>query len=368
MDSAYTGRVRALRLALVASLALSAQGCYLAHATKGQLGVLFGRTPIADVLEEGELDGKPLTKDQRHKLELVLDVRRFAIDRLGLAETGSYTSLHDTGKRPVAWNVSASAPDALAPFRWWFPIVGTMPYVGYFAEGPARVEAFRLRRMGLDPLVLPVPAYSTLGWFDDPFFSSMLRYDEATIASIIVHEMTHATVFIHGDAEFNEALAQFVGDKGAELYFLQRGGPTDPALAVAREDHREEDLFAKAAQVLEDRLWTVYESCAPRERKLARKAEVIDGWRRWFLAEVRPQLGDPRWDRLFDGRIRFDNAFILQLARYHGDSTIFEALWRQEGQDLAATVTRLGELAEEEDPRVALEEHVAATNRALRLP
>lgn len=357
MTSSSSGDRRGLLLAALALTLLPLGGCYTLHVTKGQLAILTGREPLEDVL-----DRPGLAPDARTKLALVRDVRLFA-QRLGLAETGSYTDVYDTGERPVAWNVSASDPDAFAPYTWTFPIVGEMPYIGYFDEALAREEAARLRGLGLDALVLPVPAYSTLGWFDDPFFTSMLRYDEATIADIIIHELAHATVFIDGDAEFNETLATFIGQRGAEAFFLERGGEADPALVVAREDARQEAIFQRELRTLQDELWRVYAASGTREEKLARKKAAIAAWRGRFVKEVRPQLTDSSYDFVLDEQVEFNNAFLLAFDRYHGDLDLFQELWEQLGRDLPAAIRVLEELADEDEPRAALEERVAQARR-----
>jgi predicted aminopeptidase len=353
---------RRLAVALLLGLALAcAPGCYTAHVVVGELGILAGRQPIEEVLAT-----RTLAKDDRAKLQLVLDVRRFAIEQLGLRDTGSFRTVYDTGGKPIAWNVSASDPDSFAPYTWDFPVVGRMPYIGYFDEARADDEAAGLRAKGLDALVLPVPAYSTLGWFEDPFFSSMLKYDESEIADIIIHEMAHATVFIDSDAEFNETLATFIGQRGAQAFFLARGGPGDPALAAARDDERQSDLFTRELTRLRDALGRVYATSAPRAEKLRAKAAAIAAWRDHFRTVVQPQLtgGAYSWV-LDDDQVEFNNAFLLAFERYHGELDLFDALWEDEGQDLPATIQALVALADEEDPRAALEQRVADDRRLL---
>lgn len=348
----------AWRLVLAALALATLPGCYSVHVAAGQLKILAGREPIPEVLERDDLPA-----ESRAKLQLVMDVRSFAIEQLGLFESGSYTSMYDTGDAPVAWNVSASDPDAFAPYTWSFPIVGQMPYIGFFDEDRARDEGLRLREQGLDALVLPVPAYSTLGWFDDPFFSSMLAYDESTIADIVIHELTHATVFIDGDAEFNETLATFVGQKGAEAFFLARGGDKDPALAAAREETRQKTIFNRELAALRDTLWRVYEASGDRDDKLRRKTEAIRAWKERFVKDVKPQLTEGSYDFILDDRVEFNNAFLLAFERYHGDLDLFEELYEQGGRDLTGTVRTLEALAKEEDPRAALEERLALGRR-----
>jgi predicted aminopeptidase len=347
-------------LALTLALGVTTPGCYTTHVIVGQLEIMAGREDIEDVLED-----PTVTADHRRKLALVLEVRRFAIERLGLAETGSYQQLYDTGERPVAWNVSASDPDAFAPYQWSFPIVGRMPYIGYFDEDLARAEGERLRALGLDALVLPVPAYSTLGWFDDPFFSSMLRYDEETIVDIVIHEMAHATVFIDEDAEFNETLATFIGQEGAEAFFIARGGQDDPALVAAREGRRQKEIFNRELKTLKETLWRIFEASGDRDEKLRKKDAAIAAWRERFARDIRPQLTDGSYDYVLEDRVEFNNAFLMMFDRYHGELDLFMELYEHHGRDLPATIRTLRALAEEDDPRAALDQRVADVRRLL---
>jgi predicted aminopeptidase len=337
------------RLALATCAALLLQGCYLGHITVGQAKILLGREDLDDVLERDDL-----TPARRGKLELVRAVRRFGIEVMGLAETDGYTTVYDTGAQPVAWNVSASDKDCFAPRTWWFPITGAIPYLGFFDRGLARDEASRLRRQGLDALLLPVPAYSTLGWFDDPIFTATLKLDESSLAELVLHEMAHATAFVPGDASLNENLASFIGRKGAEAFFLARGGPADPALADMREDDRQAELFAAEVRALHDELWRLYAATGRRADVLRRRKQTVDAWRRRFGEVVLPQLNDPRWDAVVQGRIEFNNAFLLMFARYHGEAPLYEALWRAEGRDLTKLVQALIEIADADEPRKEL--------------
>ena len=320
------------------------------HATGGQLGVMWGREPIAEVLERPGLDA-----ETRRKLELVLDVRAYAMQTIGLEESGSYTSYYDTGDDPVAWNVSASAVDAFAPYGWWFPVVGHLPYKGYFEVEPALADARALKAQGLDALLLPVTAYSTLGWFDDPLFSGMLDRDDAELSSTVIHEIAHATVWIDGDAEFNESLAQWVGDQGAVDYFLAKGGEDHPALQEARTSKADSRVFNEAIGELVEDLARVYESCGMRSQKIAYKHEAVQRFRERYTSELKATLSDDTYDWVLDERLELNNALLLTFRRYHGDEGLFRGLHEQLGGSLRDTVKALVRFAEEEDPRAALE-------------
>jgi predicted aminopeptidase len=320
------------------------------HVTGGQLGIWWNREDIDDVLAEGGLSA-----EQRDRLKLVLAVRDFAFDELGLERSGCYSGYYDTGDGYVSYNVSASEKDAFAPQFWTFPFVGTIPYLGFFDLALATEEGQRLKAMGLDVLILPVPAYSTLGWFDDPVFSTMLDDDEAKLASTIIHELTHTTVWVPGDVELNENLASFVGDRGAELFFRARGGEDDPALKQAQVRRREQTLFNEAMSDLREELARVYEASGKRSAKLAFKERAIARFRKRYAKELRPQLSDDTYDWVLSDEIELNNAVLLAFRRYHGDEALLTALYERCGESLAAFVGVLQELAGEEDPRAALE-------------
>ena len=354
------GRTGASRLALLLALlpgVAGLSGCYTLHAAKGQLRILTNREPIEEFLAKPDVD-----PDLRRKLELVLEVRRFAADVIQLDVGDTYTKVYDTQGEPVAWNVSASAPDALSPVTWSFPIVGTVPYLGYFDKEPAQEAIQELKRDGQDALLLPVPAYSTLGWFEDPIFTSMLKGSDAELVETIIHELAHATVWIPGDAEFNETLATFVGRQGAHDYFLARGGPDDPALREAQEDARASRIFNEAAADLRAKLMRVYEATGPRAEKLRLKQIAFKRFRERFAAEVLPQIPGAGYDWVLLPQIELNNALLLTFRRYHGELDLFRALYERCGRDLVATVQALKALEEAEDPRAALQALVVAPN------
>lgn len=346
------------RTGLLVATLVSLSGCYGLHALSGQLSILCNREDIEDVLADPHT-----TPLERRRLELVQATRRYAIDAIGLAENGSYTCVYDTQGGPVAWNVSASSPDALAPYLWTFPFVGTIPYVGFFAREPAAELARDLRAEGLDVLVLPVPAYSTLGWFDDPVFSSMLFRDESSLVETVIHELAHATVWIDGDAVFNENLASFVGEQGARDFFRKRGGAADPGLKQSLDNERDATVFRAAMADLREQLARIYAASGTRAHKRALKAEAFERFRAHYRRVVRPQLSDDGYDWILSKRFPFNNAFVMQYQRYHGDAHLFRAVHEKAGGDLRATVERLKALADADDPRAALTKMAGADEK-----
>jgi len=342
--------VRAFAPALAAALLLAASpGCYLLHVTGGQLGILAGRVPLADVIADPATDA-----ETRAELALVRDARAYAAEVIGLEVGGSYTTFYDTGGGPVIWQVSACEALSFAPYVWEFPLVGALPYKGWFEREPAEAERSELAAEGLDALLLPVPAYSTLGWFDDPLYSSLLDDPPDRLVETVIHELTHATVFVDDDAAFNETLATFVGQAGARAFFAARGD--EAALAAMAARLADERVFTDAVGELHRELWRIFEVSGRRARLHELKRAAYVRFQARFEAEARPRLNDPAaYGWLRDEDAPLDNALVLALQRYHGDLALFEALHDRCGRDLARTIARLVELAGSEHPRAALE-------------
>ncbi len=240
-----------------------ASGCYVLKQACGELRILAGMRRIEDALADPEVPARV-----KEKLRLVLEVREFGESEMGLARTGNYTCYYDTGGSPVAILVSGCRKDRFEPYTWWFPIVGTVPYKGFFDPEDAAAEADRLEEEGYDVACHEVSAFSTLGWFKDPIFSSALEYPDEEIAALVLHELAHATVWIPGETDFNEGLASFVGRQGAVEFMRRRHG------AASREYERAVLRFAAAeerdarAREMFKRLDDLYRSDTPREEKL----------------------------------------------------------------------------------------------------
>jgi len=248
---------------LVALLPLFATGCYLFRQAEGELGVLLHSRDVGEMLED------PAVPDPtKEKLRRIADIKSFGETRMNLAASSNYTTYYDTQGKPITYLVSACRPDRFEPYLWWFPIVGSVPYKGFFDREDALSEARALEEQGYDVSVGETAAYSTLGWFKDPVLSTMLDYPEEHLASLILHELTHGTLYLAGGTEFNEGLANFVGWEGALQYARERHGTDSAAYdravrAFAREERRDDE-----ARRLYERLDAFYRSGLPREQKI----------------------------------------------------------------------------------------------------
>ncbi len=216
----------------------------------GQAKILVGAQSVESVL------GDPLFPDSlKTKIQLVQAAKLFAVDSLELVRNENYTELYDQKGKPILWVVSASEAFQLKEHTWWYPLIGEMGYKGFFLEELANNEADKLREKGLDVSVSTVSAWSTLGFFNDPILSNTLTKSEGELADLIIHELTHATLFVKDDAEFNENLASFIGNQGA-LQFLAHyyGSESQQYLDYARFISDQDELthfYVAAAKSLD---------------------------------------------------------------------------------------------------------------------
>ena len=191
--------------------------CYGIEQGVGQLKIVWKAKPLKDYLND---DNYP--DSLKAKIRLIEEIKQFSVDSLGIYPSKNYTKMYDQKGRPGMYVVTACEPYDLIPYQWSFPIVGKFSYKGFFKKRKAVNEALSLEKEGYDTDVGEVNAWSTLGWFKDPVMSSMLEKTEGQLARVLIHELTHGTIFVKNDVQFNENLASFIGDKGALLFLKHK--------------------------------------------------------------------------------------------------------------------------------------------------
>jgi predicted aminopeptidase len=271
-----------LHRALLAAFCLSAlTGCttaeYLAQAGCGQIDIMLRTRPLDRAAADPELPAQT-----RALLKAVPEIKRFG-ERHSLRPTGNYHTFVQLDRPVVVHVVTASAPLAFRPKTWWFPIVGRVPYLGWFDKDQARLFADDLRAEGLDVDMGGAEAYSTLGWFDDPVLSTMLgTTDEAIgdLAEVVLHESVHATLFVNGQTRFNESLAEFVSGRLARAYLDERFGPASREKAAYEDGERRADERRQKMHAAYEELAALYASAKPDAEKLAEKRRILTELRR----------------------------------------------------------------------------------------
>jgi len=324
-------------LAALSFFLIGAKGCgpeeaaYLMQQAPGQLMLLIKRVPFEKVLEDPGLD--PAV---RAKLEFVLEVKNWGVNELGLIKNKNYEILVEVDRPALSWNLTAAEPFSLQPLTWVFPVAGQMPYLGFFKKEHALKKAEKLERKGYETYLRTADAYSMLGIIADPLYSPLLDYREANLANLILHEMTHGTVFVKGEMEFNENLALFVGNQGAYLFLSQKYGPdSDEAVYVKWRNH-DDAVFSKELMALHHELSELYASGLSDEEKLAKKAEIFARHKRRFKHEVLPKMKTDRYRRW--PRMDLNNATVISRAVYYHDLSLYEDLYAALGNNLKAVL------------------------------
>ena len=210
----------------------------------------------------------------RTRLQRVLKARAFASDELGLPAEKGYRSYAELEQPYAVWSVSATNEFSLEPLTWCFPIAGCVSYRGYFDEAAALRFAEDLRRRGLDVSVRGVAAYSTLGYFDDPVLSTMLRWDDTQLVAIIFHELAHQLLYIKNDTAFNESFASVVEEAGMLRWTAAHGSPDE--LSKYRKRNESEERFAELIREARAELDILYDSSSSLAEKRKKKADLFE--------------------------------------------------------------------------------------------
>jgi predicted aminopeptidase len=330
---------------------------YVLRAGYEQAKLLNRRQPIARVVAD------PATPpEQRAKLELVVRARDFAADSLQLDAGRSYTMFAQLDSDTLLLVVSAAYPDRFRAHTWWFPIVGRVPYKGFFRQRDAWREAERLEARGFDTYVRPAGAFSTLGWFNDPLVSTLLRYDSVSLANTVIHEIFHNTLYLSGQAMFNESAAQFVGSRGAIAFFCGSAfGPETRECSRATDAWHDELVFGAYLSALVAELEALYgREELTTEQKLELREEIFRRRQDEFAREVRPRLRVATYTGFTSNPL--NNATLISRRLYYHRLDLFEALYQDAGGDLPLAIRRLVAAAEAgpDDPFGAVEAAVGA--------
>ena len=312
---------------------------YYWQGASGQLDILARAKPIDEVIAHA--DDTALAR----RLARVQGIRAYASRELGLPDNLSFTRYSDLGRPFVVWNVYAAPPLSLTARKWCFPVAGCVSYRGYFKESEARAEAERLAASGDDVYVSGVPAYSTLGYFDDPILSTFVGWPEAELARLVFHELAHQIVYVKDDSEFNESFAVAVEEAGVERWLASEGNPQLDAQFMRAQRQRVE--FRDLVHGAQERLRAVYASGASAD---VQREEKIAAFAAMKAAYDRARKGDPGmagYDRWFAGYANQgpNNASLTSVALYTEQVPAFRALLAQEGGSLPRFYARVKEIA-----------------------
>ncbi|MGI9140893.1 MAG: aminopeptidase [Gemmatimonadaceae bacterium] len=344
---------RTLKALTVAALLGITQGCYLARAAVEEARILAGRRPIRELIQD-----PALADSVKEKLRLVLAARRFAADSLGLNPGASFTTFSDIGRDTLVLVLSAARRDSLAGYSWRYPVVGRLPYRGFFELSDALEARRDLEAKGYDTYLRTSDAFSTLGWFDDPLLSTTLRHDTLDLVNTVIHEITHSTYFPKGQAIFNESFASFVGARGAERFFRSRGSMEAAAMSdAAWRDQKVLSAFWASLSRSLDSAFAAHPGS--RDRRLLARDTVYLHARRALKDSVGAQLRTiGPW---YAERVPLNNAYVLARVVYAKELALFDEIYWAEERDVRAAIDRVIRLAKSSpnDPFGAIRNWIA---------
>ena len=295
---------RMLPGALLLSGLLWLPGCsalsYYWQALNGQMDVGRRARPVEEVLASGTANA-----ELKRKLIYAQRAREFASRELGLPDNQSYRRYADVQRPYVVWNVFSAPSLSLTLNTHCFPVAGCVPYRGYFAEAAAQREAAALRAAGDDVYVGGVPAYSTLGWFDDALLNTFIHYPDLEIARLIFHELAHQVTYVKDDTAFNESYAVAVEEEGLKRW-AAANAPTAEVRGYEAFKLRQRELVnllmrARAA------LTEVYAGSGDDAARRAGKAGTID------TLKAEYEILKRSWGLSADETRRYDDWFYRDL-------------------------------------------------------
>ena len=305
---------------------------YYNQAISGQSELLEKRLPITEVLADKKLD-----KNVRRKLQAVQEARVFSVKELGLPDNNSYRDYADLKRPYVMWNIFVTPAFSLTPIEWCYPVVGCIAYRSFFTRADAQQLKIEMEAKGHDVYLAGIPAYSTLGWFDDPVVNSMMHWEDYDLVGTLFHELAHQKFYIKSDTVFNESLAKTIEQEGLRRWmeYKSQGKLYQKYLL----DGKREKAFVKIVLKARKNLEHVYANNHKHQNKLAAKLNVFrllrqdyrqlreswggyDGYDRWILSGV-------------------NNAKIQSIATYYDYVPAFKRILAEQGGDLDLFYSRV---------------------------
>lgn len=310
-------------------------GCYIAK--QGYYFYTYQQQaePITEVLENDEL-----SSEIRSLLENAVEIKQFSTEQLGLNKDRNYTKYIPTDRNFLVYVVSGCKKDRFEPYKWSFPFLGSLPYKGFYKEEDAQKEAQKLREKNYDVIIRKVGAFSTLGFFSDPVYSFMEKYSLYIFANIIIHEQTHATIFLKDQVQFNEELATFVGNEGALEFIREKEGEDSQLIEEALLQLEDTKNFYNLIRILYRQLEEYYDRAIEEELDyetvFSEKKKIIEEFSNEVKEHYELYFETDKFKRAFD--IPVNNAYILSFVRYTKDLSLFYDLYRKYDYDLAKTI------------------------------
>ncbi len=323
----------------------SCQIGYYISSAHNQFSMMNTRVSITEAFQSPNLN-----ESQKNKILLSQKARVFAFERLKLKKTENYNSFIDLKRPYVTWVVHAAEKWQMKNYEWKYPIIGAMPYKGFFNETEAKAEADELLKNGFDTYVRGVSAYSTLGWFTDSLLSSMLRYKDHDLVNTIIHEITHTTIYVKNNSDFNERLAVFIGGKGSEMFYKELEGENSPTLKLISDENEDDKLFSEfiTKELKELEKWYIDNPQVATAKDETARTARLNLIHTNFETQLAPRLKTNSYQKFT--KEKMNNARMGLYKTYMQGLNDFEDAYKRHGSDLLKFIDVIKQLEDSKDP------------------
>jgi len=290
----------------------------------GQISLIIQAEPVKEILEDASFPDS-----LKAKIRLIGEIKQYTIDSLGLKPSKNYTTFFNQHQKSVLFTITACEPYSFRPKEWTFPLLGTVSYKGFFNKEKAKKEFHKLKEEGYDVDIYSPSGWSTLGWFKDPIQSNMLEKSDGSLTNLIIHELSHGTLYVKNNVNFNENLANFIGDKGTELFLIDKFGPTSKAYLDYQHRKKDDKLFADYMLKSTERLDSLYRTFSDEADSLkkSKKRQLITSI---VIGVNRLPFYKPKNYFRYSLQAFFEgNAFFMSFTRYDSQYELFEKEYTQ---------------------------------------
>lgn len=292
---------------------------------KGQLNIVWQSQPVEEVLAD-----TTFPDSLKQKLILITEIKKYAVDSIGIKPSDNYSMVYNQHNKPILLTVSACEPYSLKAKEWYFPFIGSVSYKGFFNKKTAQKEIEQLKQQGYDVDVYSPSGWSTLGWFKDPVLSNMLYSSDGQLANLIIHELTHGTIYLKSSVTYNENLANFIGDKGAENFLKYKYGKQSKQYTNYENNKQDEECYTNYILNATTRLDSLYHTFTNEEKEEIKKTkkmalinEIVMG------VNQLPLHNKKRYFKYTLQAFMDKNAFFMGFTRYDSQYAVFEKEYRE---------------------------------------
>ena len=326
-----------LQLVTILLLTSCSKISYYQQSIVGHLKVLSDKQPIYKLIQS-----QNISKEDKNTFKLLLKIKQFSVSQLALPKNDSYLDYADIKRKYILWNVIAAPKFNINLKKWCFYFAGCVSYRGYFNQQEAMTYSEQLTKQGYDTRVYGVNAYSTLGWFNDPFLSTMIRWKEERIAGVIFHELAHQLIYVKNDSTFNESFAMTVQQEGVKRWLKAQNKSQEYENMIIKHQQRQQ-LNNLVSQTREE-LNQLYKSKVSNNEKQQGKQQMIENLIKQYQQLKETWVFKNQYNFLFSMPI--NNAWLGSFTTYWAYIPAFQKLLQQNNNDLVLFYQEAKKIAE----------------------